>query len=61
MRWFRPRVLDVRYKTFFALFPVTIKDETRWLEVVKVREVYRYSSWAGYYWKRTDFVPLVSE
>lgn len=60
MRWFRPNVLDVRYRTFFALFPITIENETRWLEVVKVREEYRYSDWLGYHWLRTNFEPLVS-
>lgn len=58
MRWMRPEVLDVRYRTFFALFPVTIGRETRWLETVRVREVYKYFDYySSYGWSMTDFEP----
>ena len=41
MRWIRPKHKDEKTKTFFALFPVMLNDETRWLEKVTVK--YRYS------------------
>ncbi len=61
MRWQKPDELDVRYRTFFALFPVTIGKETRWLEMVRVREVYKFFRYYGYFaWDMTNFEPLDS-
>ncbi|MGU9269768.1 hypothetical protein ACV3Z5_13800 [Clostridium perfringens] len=46
MRWKEPSVGDTRIKKYFAILPVTIKGETRWLEMVKVRERFgRYLCW----------------
>lgn len=35
-----PNIGEVKYKVFFAWFPVTIGNETRWLERVSVKSVY---------------------
>ena len=58
MRWFRPGLGAIRYRTFFALLPVTIGVETVWLERVKVEEMFRHSSYFGFYWDMMRFVPL---
>lgn len=43
MRWKNkyPSEGDVRIKTRFALFPITIGLENRWMELVRLRQVYR--------------------
>jgi len=39
MRWTKIKAVDSeRVKTWFALLPVTIGDETRWLERVSVKQ-----------------------
>lgn len=52
------KVGQLKVKTFFALLPVTIDNETRWLEKVSVRYVYsidyiRFINDFG--WKVLDF------
>lgn len=62
MRFYEPYLGDVRYRTFFAFLPVRIGKETRWLEKVKVREVYSYDYYNKfYYWDRTRFDPVDSK
>lgn len=61
MRWNKPKELDERYRTFFAFLPITINGESRWLEIVRVREVYkRINFYGGWYtgWYMTNFEPL---
>jgi hypothetical protein len=59
MRWNEPKELDERYRTFFAFLPVTINGESRWLEIVRVREVYkRIFSYGRGWWYMTNFEPL---
>lgn len=41
MKWIHPKHGDRKIKTFFALFPIMINYETRWLEKVTVQ--YRYN------------------
>lgn len=36
-----PRRGDIRYKVFFAWWPIRIELETRWLEKVSVRQIYK--------------------
>ena len=40
MRWKEPNHGDIKIKKKFALFPITIGGETRWLEWVKIKYVY---------------------
>lgn len=43
MRLHRPESGDIKIKKKFALFPVTIGKETRWLEWVTIQ--YIFSDW----------------
>jgi hypothetical protein len=40
MKYIRPKVGTERVRKYFAILPVSIKRETRWLEVVKVQQKY---------------------
>ena len=42
-------------ESFFALFPVTIDGETRWLEKVKIRGRWKHGLIFGYY-ERFNFI-----
>lgn len=53
MRWTRPRPRETRIKSWFALLPVQIDYDIRWLETVKVEQM--YSSYDGV-WKNQSFV-----
>ena len=51
---------DIRTLTWFALFPVTIKNETRWLEMISVLYEYRvieqdHETGNRYGWVKTNF------
>ena len=35
----------VRNINRFAILPITIKFETRWLEMCKIKQVYSYGGW----------------
>ena len=37
MRWYEPKSGDRKVKRKFALLPITIGKETRWLEWVKIQ------------------------
>ena len=53
MRWTRPETGEKRQRTFWALFPVRIGLETRWLERVTVEYLYeRTPSSDGWYAQR---------
>lgn len=41
MRWYFPEHGDRRTESYFALFPVRIGQEVRWLEKVRVMTVWR--------------------
>ena len=41
MRYIKPELGTKRIETWFALFPVTIGRETRWLEKVTVEQEYK--------------------
>lgn len=47
MRYYSPKPDDVRIKTWFAILPVTIDNETRWLERVYVEQKYLYDWTTG--------------
>jgi hypothetical protein len=42
--------------SFFAIFPVTIDNETRWLEFVAVKKVYMLTDMWGRIWVDMCFV-----
>ena len=42
-------------KEFFAIFPITINKETRWLEVVKVERYWTYGTHTGRYMVNVKF------
>lgn len=46
MRWNKPKSGDTKIKRKFALLPITIGKETRWMEWVTVR--YEFSDWNLY-------------
>ena len=58
MRWKEPIDGDVKIKKKFALFPITINYETRWLEWVNIK--YKYSEdcwgWCCCGWIPTEFI-----
>ena len=46
---------DTVIKQFFAILPVTINGETRWLENVKIRGYYWKGTSGTIYWEKTSF------
>lgn len=50
---------DTRTETWFAIFPVRISRETRWLEQVTVEYEYRFygGGWSPCYkWQKNKFI-----
>ena len=45
MRWIMPRDGDTKIEKKFAILPIKIKNETRWLEWVTVKYQYCECSW----------------
>jgi hypothetical protein len=43
-------------RRYFALFPVTIGDETRWLEMVTVRGHWWYGASGNWWWEYECFI-----
>lgn len=41
----KPEIGALREQTFFAVLPVIIKGETRWLETVTVQQWYGFVGW----------------
>lgn len=62
MRFDKYDLGTTRIKTWFALFPVTIKygSETRWLEKVTVKQKWVRNKYAilssEYYWENIEFI-----
>jgi hypothetical protein len=48
--WKKPKYWDIRIKKWFALFPVVINNEYRWLESVTVKQMYLL------YWYNKEFI-----
>lgn len=42
MRFKTPQGGDTRIKIKFAILPIRLYNDIRWLEKVKIRQVYRY-------------------
>jgi hypothetical protein len=40
MRYIKPELKTIRIKKWFAILPVTVRRETRWLENVVVEQIY---------------------
>ena len=55
LKYTNPKGGDTRIKKRFALFPIVIGDEMRWLEWVKVVQVFD-DNWADDGWKNYGFV-----
>lgn len=55
MRWNEYKDGDIRFRTFFLWWPMTIGYETRWLETVTIRESFcrRYSI----HFPRSQWIP----
>ena len=45
MRWYKPEMGEVRIIKKFAILPITINGETRWLEWVKIRQKFAITIW----------------
>ena len=45
MRWEVPKYGDTKIKKKFALLPINLKGEVRWLEFVKIEYWRGFSSW----------------
>lgn len=52
MRWHEPELHETRTVKRFAIFPIKIDGETRWLETVFVEQVYypdlTFDGWYNY-------------
>lgn len=49
-KWKNPEDWDTRIKTWFALWPVIIENECRWLETVTIKQRYLVG------WYNVEFV-----
>ena len=66
MRWQEPKHGDVKIKKKFALFPIEINGENRWLEWVTIKYVYHdgtmfrtprtYQHYRYYGWLKEEFI-----
>ena len=45
MRWYKPCFGKKKVVTKFAFFPITIENETRWLEKVTIEMEYGITMW----------------
>ena len=59
MRWFKPTCGDTKIKKKFAILPIKIGNETRWLECVTVKYVYDSNCYNIIGWYATEFVDKV--
>lgn len=48
MRWNTPKDGDIKIKRKFALFPIEINNEVRWLEFVNIQYMYREKVYIQY-------------
>lgn len=55
MRWREPQNGDTKIETAFLLLPVTIKDETRWLERATIKYEYSTNPWCPG-WRTVEFI-----
>lgn len=53
MKWIKRKRKIIRTKKWFAILPVRINEEYRWLEMVKVKQV-KISFFS--FWKNLNFI-----
>lgn len=53
MKWFAPDHGDTRIVTRFLFLPLEIYSEIRWLELVKIKQSYK---WYNKSWKNEKFI-----
>ena len=56
MRWTKPKSGDVKIKRKFAILPVCVGREARWLEWVTVKYLYRDDGYGITGWRLIQFV-----
>ena len=56
MRWNLKEEGDTKVRKFFALLPIVINNEARWLEWVRVRYRLHYNWAEGWSWRRERFI-----
>ena len=56
MRWKTPKMGDTRERRVFALLPITIDHDTRWLEWCRVSEYYGYVYYGMCEWIKVKFI-----
>lgn len=54
MRWKEPKSGEIKIKKKFAILPIEIEKETRWLEWVTIK--YRFSDWDTFRDPRDDSI-----
>jgi len=61
MKWNTPRPNDTRIKSWFAIMPVTVRYDRRWLQFVSVQQEWQYLYTNSYgddiwVWKNMRFI-----
>lgn len=56
MRWNKVKYGDTKVKRKFAILPITINDEVRWLEWVTIKYTYTVSKDCIAGWYATEFI-----
>ena len=58
MRKVKPQYGSTRIVSRFLIFPVTIGNETRWLERARIKQEYKQGGYAedGDYWSDEEFI-----
>lgn len=51
MRWLHPEIGEARKVRRFAIFPITLGQETRWLEWVTIRQHWGYNGFSVEGWQ----------
>jgi len=57
MRFISPQANETRIRTKFAILPIVINGESRWLERVCIEETYVWGGESGWQWLPTKFDP----
>ena len=57
MRWTKPKNGDTKIKKKFAILPIKINDEIRWLEWVTVKYQYYTCKWISNDYAVSDWFP----
>lgn len=60
MRWIKTRYGDEKIKRKFAILPIKVDDEVRWLEWVTVKYTYYVNRDCVAGWHATEFIDEVN-